>query len=1040
LRSKQLHLEDEFMDSGSSALSSGPPAAPEEHTGSRLGIWLALTAAVLAFLLASTPTRRTEVWSHLARGRALVVGEVQPDRNPQLLVPEDEPGRYRTVLYDLVLFGAFRALGGTGVAVLNAALAALLALVVFRAGRTSGNLVVVGLCTVLTVLATAPWLELSPVLLSYLFLALTIVLLRTAVHRTETGTGLARTRWLLLALIAVWANVDRWVVLGPLAIGLLALAEWARERGAVARALGGLFLAALAASLLSPNHIGAWALARTLGSAAPEPAHSPLALAWYRTGPIAVGVVYALLVLFGVLAFWRDPEKRTRAWAPLWLALMGLAAWSPAGAPFFAVAAGPIAALSLSRLHWAAARTVDHKPRWIVRQLRLGGRLLAPVVALVPLAVAWPGWITGPPYGRPTWVVPVDDSLRDAVLEVAQQRRAGAFGPGARGLTLSPEVADYWSWFGAAAGEQGGGGDGNRDVAEVQTGILGQTESGKSSGGDWRTVLRAHGVNHLILHVGSNPRTEQVVRRLAGLPDECPLLYLRGRTVVFGWRDPQSPGAGNRLAELRVSVDRRAFRPGPDDRAPLDGPDRGPGARPWARAFVEPILLPSQDRDEAGLYLAYFDGHRAIHEVRNRVTWLSAQQVSLTANVAQGVPTPASVAGNIGLWAHGVRGDWETYRASQDEGPLGALLLAVRSARRAIRADPDDAKSYFLLGEAYWRLSQATRERVWRYQLPAFERIRQVQAITAFRQALVLRPDSPAAHGRLARIYRDHGSWDLALEHIEKLITISKAQAQSGSGEKSDADREAVAALEKERDGLAARVREREEQIGVGKENRRVLDLARDAYLMGLPRRALEILLKSDASEFGSEGVRLELDLLLWTGRVEDVRAWLDPGLEKRLGASTYHEILACLAAATGNYREAGEEMSAVATALMQVPSRLPTPYTQASYDIVRALLAAPFVDANPAGTTHQSLVRQGLLVEVQQIAGSLGREGNALVVGGLLALEAGEVERAEDLFNRALSRWNSGEPGGTAFGVDFAGRTVAQDGLRLITAHQSAR
>ena len=291
--------------------------------------------------------------------------------------------------------------------------------------------------------------------------------------------------------------------------------------------------------------------------------------------------------------------------------------------------------------------------------------------------------------------------------------------------------------------------------------------------------------------------------------------------------------------------------------------------------------------------------------------------------------------------------------------PDGVLLLAVRAARRGVQANPDDAKSYFLLGEAYLRLAQATRERSWRHQLPAFDRIRQVQAITAFRQALILRPDSPAAHGRLARIYRDRGSLDLTLHHLNQLIEVSRARA-SQTGDQAEAARRSLVALERERDDLAAEVRRREELLEAGKGSRRVLDLAREASGLGLANRALEILLKSDASEFGPQGVQLELDLLLWAGRVEDVRAWLEPGLEQSLGSASYHEILACYAAATGDYRRAGQEMQDVASALLRGPSHAASSTPHASRLRRRPrILAVSVLDENLPARTHAGLVRE---------------------------------------------------------------------------------
>ncbi|QJX00664.1 hypothetical protein FTUN_8296 [Frigoriglobus tundricola] len=1021
------------MTPGSSRTPTGTATHSAEPSRARLGV-VALVAlvAALAVVLASGPARQFEVWSHLARGRALVEGRPQPARDPGLFSPADEGNAHTAALYDLSLYAAYASLGGAGVTALNAGLAGALAVVAFLTGRTAGRATPGCIGTLLTLVGVAPWFGITPRLPSYLFLALLVLLLRN-VRSVAPGAGTGRAGWPVPVLIAVWANVDRWVVLGPLTVGLFAAGELFRGRGRVARSLGGVFLAALGASLLSPNHVTVWNPAHTLGWEAPGPSLSPFWPAWYRSGPPAVSAAYAVLVVFGLVAFRRDPEART--WAPLWVVLLAAGAVWPVAAPFFAVVAGPVCAFGLSVVGPPPA-DAPRKRRRVLRLARGGAGLLPPVAAAALLVAAWPGWVVGPPYGRPEWVLDTDDSLRDAVQEVARWRGLGLFGPDECGLTLSPEVADYWSWFAHGSRAAGTERSGGLDFATVRAGLLGEPVPKGRAANDWRGILRARSVSHLILHSGGDAPTEQVATQLAGAPDEWVLLYLRGRTAVFGWRDPEARSASDRYAAARVSIEHRAFVPGANDRAPLSVTSAETGNRQWARAFREPPPAQPQDQAEAAYYLAQFDGSRAVYDARNRTKWLASQNASLLGMLAAPLPAPGPVAAPIGQWAVGVPGDYATFAAAQDDGPLGALVLAVRAARRAVQASPEDAKSYFLLGEAYLRLAQATRERVWRYQLPVFDRIRQLQAITAYQQCVALRPDSPAAHGRLARLYRTHGTLDLALHHLDALVKLTEARGTRPGAPPGPAQ-EALSTLRQERDALATDVQQREATCETGKGNRRVLDQAREAVRLGLTGLAIRTLLASDASEFGPEGVRLELELLLWAGRAGDVRAWLDPGLETSLGVATFQEIRACLATVEGNYQEAGQALHRVADSIVQVPSRLSTPRTQASYDVVRAVLAAPLV-GNPCTSTHTFFVRQALALEIQQITTSLRREANVLVVTGLLALEAGQIEEAESLFRAVLARAEPENGEVRAGGIDFSGRVVAEECLYLIaTARQ---
>ncbi len=1019
--------EDDGMAPDCASTALNPTTISVERNESRFGAVLAITAAVLAFVLASSVVRAPEIWTHLARGHALLNGLPQPDSNPALLAPLPAGGEYRFALYDLAVYGGFRALNGTGLMVLCAIVATMLAVTLFCVGRVAGRALPAGLCAILAILALAPWLGLTSLLPSCLFLA-TLTLLLQQIAAGTTAHRSSRLVWLIPVLIVVWANVDRWVVLGPLVVGLYALGTRSRGERRAAALLGRAMVAALVASLLSLNLFAIWDVSKLLRGLNTGPQHSPFWPAWYRSEPPTVGAACVVLALLGLLAFRRNPDRRAVAWAPVWLVLLILSIAVPAAAPFFVVVAVPVAVVALSQFKQNSATRTARKSRWYFSLARWAGRSLMWVSPLLLLAVAWPGLLTGPPFGRPEWSLPVEDSLRDAMHDVTRWRREGVLRPDGRGMTLSPMVAAYGSWFESPTTVPQKAVR-MPDWSAVRASLQASNPSVERAN-SLRSILREHGIDHLIIRADGMAAAEPVMAHLSSLPEEWSLLYLRGRTAVFGWRDPDSRGRAA-PAEVQLQPEQRAFNPGREDLAPPAGPNRRPGEGVLLSYFTMPIPVASPGRDEASLYIAYFDGHRAKYDQRNWTAWLSTQSAGQLAAFANPVACPHLLGANIGQWAIGVPGGWETFQANRDDGPLGALLLAVRSCRRAILADPDDAKSYFLLGEAYLRLSGATRERAWRHQLPAFDRIRQVQAITAYRHALALRPDSPAAHGRLARLYRDRGSLDLALRHMDRLLEISRARMSKPGQDGKDAQ-ESFKLLEQEHEALQTEVQRREELWTAGKGNRRTLDLAREASALGLPDHALQLLLKSDASEFGADGVKMELDLLLWAGRVRDVRTWMTPELERTIGATTYHEVLGCAAAALGDYDEAVREMHAVGVAFLDVPSRLPTPHTQAAYDIARAMLTTPFI-GNPVETAHAFLVREGLETEVRLIRANLTREANVAVVEGLLALEAGRVEEARAVLGRAVQRSGSGTREERAE-LAFSGLVVARDCLQLLT------
>src|SRR5262249_37390134 len=117
------------------------------------------------------------------------------------------------------------------------------------------------------------------------------------------------------------------------------------------------------------------------------------------------------------------------------------------------------------------------------------------------------------------------------------------------------------------------------------------------------------------------------------------------------------------------------------------------------------------------------------------------------------------------------------FLAQRDRGPPEALLLAVRAARRALAANPDDAGAFLLLGEAYLRLARQTKEQSWSLRLPLLASTRRAQALTALRQAVLLRPDLDQAHALLFRLHAGAGHLDQALDHLLARKRIASQQA-----------------------------------------------------------------------------------------------------------------------------------------------------------------------------------------------------------------------------------------------------------------------
>jgi len=355
---------------------------------------------------------------------------------------------------------------------------------------------------------------------------------------------------------------------------------------------------------------------------------------------------------------------------------------------------------------------------------------------------------------------------------------------------------------------------------------------------------------------------------------------------------------------------------------------------------------------------------------------------------------------------------------ARDDIPPGVLYAAIRAARRAISANPEDARSQLLLGQCYVLLLTQTRERVWALELPQLAQLRQVQASTALTRAVALDPGLARAHLELGRLYRQVGFLDLALTHLRNYRQAARRAS-------TDVGREAVS--DAELADLATQVERQRGELASETVHARIADRARAAQQRGLAEEARTILLESDLSAFGVEGAELELDLLLRTGRADEVQAWTTAPLRESMGATAYHWLRTRALAALGDYTAADAEL------LQLIGNEAPSPTRTAG--VFASLVGRTLLAEQPVGLgVSAAAVRAHAWLELQSttqhIAAELASRANAAVLRGLLALEAGEVEHAREAFH-AAGAYVGDSP--SRRGFDYTGRPVAQHGLWLL-------
>jgi tetratricopeptide (TPR) repeat protein len=306
---------------------------------------------------------------------------------------------------------------------------------------------------------------------------------------------------------------------------------------------------------------------------------------------------------------------------------------------------------------------------------------------------------------------------------------------------------------------------------------------------------------------------------------------------------------------------------------------------------------------------------------------------------------------------------------------------------------------------------------VWSLQLPQLAQLRQAQASAALNRAVTLSPDLAQAHLELGQMYQQIGSLDLALSHYRAYRGAARRAGADGGEGVSDAQLNKLAEdVERGRADLAPEL-----------SRARVVDRARAAQRRGLVGEALTILLESDISAFGPEGMALELDLLLRAGRAADVRAWTTPDLKDPLQAVEYHWLRTKALAAGGEYAAAAAELIESAGGS--------EPDVARTSRVFAVLVGQLLRTEQPGGVGLSAAVSRVLgrfdfRSEVQKVVRELAPRSDAAVLRGLLALEAGEMAQAREAFRASLACAPDSPAVG---GWTVSSWPVARDGLRLL-------
>lgn len=784
-----------------------------------------LLLVVAAFLAASFAARNSDLWLHLAAGQRLWNGTYSLGTDPFSYTAANRVWLNFSWLYDLCFYAVYsldpQGSFAVGLKAAGFTLALILPAVFFR--RPGQSLWPWVLVAAFGVLAAAPHAQLRPLVMSMLFLTMTLI----ALHCCPWQGNSWRKPAGIAVLFLLWANLDEWFFLGPVIVAVmllgellqrLLLGETAAESASDAERhtsdpfrppppVSGLvktLLLGLAASLVNPTLLLGLSqdpgqallqlVPAELGWTLPAEVNRDPSLRTLSLSPISEayvneptrgknlnGFAVAVLLAGGAVVLAADYRWLRASHVLIWLAFVGLSLESYRLIPLFAVIAVPVVGGHLNGLfsRIQPGPAASQKAR-ILLTLAIVCRCLLVLFALVMALSAWPGWLHGhrfsldPAYAyRVEWVIAPQTGYVRAAEQLERWRSVGSseasplLPPDWHGYPSQIEFANYCTWFAPSeklfiTGQYTLHAQEWPDWIALRQAIGGNNpDAAKSQANQLQDLCERHHLRYLVLTTaGRVLNLEEVVRLTANLPS-WGLWHLDGQSAIVG---PVTDAVGK---SLRFNPVPRAF--GPNVEPVPEITVVSPPARevPLFEQYVAQPKLPSVWADDALIYTLYADKQNRLVQQQ----WQTEQQREYT--------TRAAVLGFAAVIMVAA-----TAPPPPDDAALSLPLLAVRAAYRAIAETPDRPEGYRALAEA------------WRNPLMPIANPNEVPwiNITArvqFLERIPLPGQLPTRLGleaaetakELAEWYERTGQLDLAREAIQKAIAYTKAVVADDPGE-----------------------------------------------------------------------------------------------------------------------------------------------------------------------------------------------------------------------------------------------------------------
>ncbi len=803
----------------------------------------------LAILLGCSQIAETKTLVHIRSGEYLAQhGFLPPAKDYLAFTRTDQPWVNLSWLFDLVAAAKYHAGGGMALSLFQAVIAAIIFALLVHTVRPGIRTWWGSVCAAFALLACFRHFTIQPELITLLGVALTVWLL----IRSQEGSA-TKEQWALIPVIWIWSQMDSRAFLGWGLLLLYGLGELigsllgrpgftdSRRRTQFWTVTG---LSVLAAGL-HPFTWHAWTSPFALygveypawREAYPIPTRAELG-AWpiwdqrfrFWLNHEGVAGLYLMVAAFVTMAL----NYRRVAAAHLAMFLGINAAAVVATHELAAASLVNCVLATLNAQEWFLARYGQtYSIEWTFLAFSRGGRAVT-VFALFALAyLTISGRIDGA-NGKRTGLGFDEDlqSLMTGYVDVVNDSYDD------RPFPFVVRQGDLLIWAGQKSFIDSRlelfypGGDSSLYSLHIKTRAALRSRQSKLEGaGDrahWRKVFDQYQITHVVvrmsgLSITPNYKTFDDLQKsfdwkLTGLTSAAAVFY---RTDLRQDR------------ELREYVDRRA----------LDMTDLA--FREEATPVTEPQVWP---------------------------TSVSDYQKTLS-------PPKMVVPGDATLAAHYIHlGSLDQARLRQQ---IAALQLAVRSARAALRENPNSAEAYRTLGTAYAVLDQLENFELRRHGVAIPHLLRYYQISSAYQTSLRLEPNDPFLHQEVAGLYERVGKPDLMLRHLKELERL-RPPVTKDLEEKAEQQLAAVNQLvAKLEDGLAALQGEIDSRLQQGEHR---ITTAMFAYQNNAVLTAIKTLEDDKVALAQSTPAQILLSgWLIEAGRVEEADQMLR-SMEQRMG------------------------------------------------------------------------------------------------------------------------------------------------------------